>query len=127
MADRRLRACVERWTEAETMAYDPRCCRFPKSCSATVYDPDRVDESDLEPVEMTSATPPEAGSVATPQIGSKEYETALLVQRYNDLRAYVLSVTAEDPSCLTPPAGNRQDIPIDTVWPPRWGIAVGNE
>jgi hypothetical protein len=29
--------CVERWPEAETGSYDPRCCRFPKSCSADVY------------------------------------------------------------------------------------------
>jgi transcriptional regulator with XRE-family HTH domain len=46
---RRLRPCVEAWPGAETGAYDPRCCRFPKSCSATVYDPERVDEADLEP------------------------------------------------------------------------------
>lgn len=45
---RRLRACVERWPEAETGAYDPRCCRFPKSCSATVYDKDAVAEERLE-------------------------------------------------------------------------------
>lgn len=46
---RRLRACVEAWPEAETMMYDPRCCRFPKSCSATVYDEEYVTEEDLEP------------------------------------------------------------------------------
>lgn len=36
------------------------------------------------------ATPPQAGSVATPQKGTKEYETALLAQRYADLRAAVI-------------------------------------
>jgi hypothetical protein len=25
--------CVQRWSECEDGAYDPRCCRFPKSCS----------------------------------------------------------------------------------------------
>jgi len=27
------RTCQERWPEATPGAYDPRCCRFPKSCS----------------------------------------------------------------------------------------------
>jgi hypothetical protein len=45
---RRLRACVEAWPEAETGEYNPACCRFPKSCSATVYDPERVTDADLE-------------------------------------------------------------------------------
>lgn len=48
---RRLRACVEAWPEAETGAYNPRCCRFPKSCSATVYDEQYVTEDDLEEVD----------------------------------------------------------------------------
>lgn len=26
-------ACLAEWPEAENGAYDPRCCRFPKSCS----------------------------------------------------------------------------------------------
>lgn len=30
----RHKECVEAWPECESMAYDPRCCRFPKSCSA---------------------------------------------------------------------------------------------
>jgi hypothetical protein len=46
---RRLRVCVEAWPECETGLYDPRCCRFPKSCSCTVYDQELVEESDLEP------------------------------------------------------------------------------
>ena len=32
-------ACVERWPECEEGAYHPDCCRFPKSCSCTVYEP----------------------------------------------------------------------------------------
>jgi hypothetical protein len=47
---RRLRSCVEQWPECETGDYDPACCRFPKSCSATVYDDDKVTDADLEPV-----------------------------------------------------------------------------
>lgn len=50
---RRLRTCVENWPEAETGGYDPRCCRFPKSCSATVYDEGAVTDGDLEPVEIS--------------------------------------------------------------------------
>jgi hypothetical protein len=45
---RRIRACVEAWPECETGEYDPRCCRFPKSCSATVYDPAAVADDELE-------------------------------------------------------------------------------
>lgn len=51
---RRLRACVENWPDAETGAYHPSCCRFPKSCSAAVYDEERVTEADLEPRTPTS-------------------------------------------------------------------------
>lgn len=47
---RRLLACVQNWPECESGAYDPRCCRFPKSCSCTVYPPDQIDDGDLEPI-----------------------------------------------------------------------------
>ncbi|MEJ6554043.1 hypothetical protein PQI51_03270 [Microbacterium esteraromaticum] len=46
---RRLRSCVEQWPGCETGAYNPACCRFPKSCSATVYDESRATDADLEP------------------------------------------------------------------------------
>lgn len=46
---RRLRACVEAWPDCFTGGYDPACCRFPKSCSATVYDPEHVTDDQLEP------------------------------------------------------------------------------
>ena len=49
---RRLRACVEAWPAADTGYYDPRCCRFPKSCSATVYSDEHVTEDDLEPARV---------------------------------------------------------------------------
>lgn len=28
------KTCRDRWPECESGLYDPRCCRFPKSCSA---------------------------------------------------------------------------------------------
>jgi hypothetical protein len=31
--DERNPVCVEAWPECEDGGYDPRCCRFPKSCS----------------------------------------------------------------------------------------------
>lgn len=31
--DTRDPSCVEAWPECESGAYNPRCCRFPKSCS----------------------------------------------------------------------------------------------
>ena len=45
---RRLRACVDAWPDCHTGGYNPSCCRWPKSCSATVYDPEQVDDADLE-------------------------------------------------------------------------------
>lgn len=47
---RRLRACVEQWPDAEEGAYNPACCRWPKSCSALCYDPATVSDDDLEPL-----------------------------------------------------------------------------
>lgn len=44
----RLRSCVERWPDCEEGAYNPSCCRFPKSCSCTVYDESQVTADDLE-------------------------------------------------------------------------------
>lgn len=32
--DERTSDCVEKWPESVDGDYDPRCCRFPKSCSA---------------------------------------------------------------------------------------------
>jgi hypothetical protein len=31
--DLRAADCIKQWPECESGAYDPRCCRFPKSCS----------------------------------------------------------------------------------------------
>lgn len=49
MTTRRLKSCVEAWPGAYEGGYNPSCCRFPKSCSATVYDPEHVTDDDLEP------------------------------------------------------------------------------
>jgi hypothetical protein len=46
---RRLLGCVENWPDCYTGGYDPKCCRFPKSCSATVYDLDLFPATELEP------------------------------------------------------------------------------
>lgn len=46
---RRLKKCVDNWAECETGQYNPYCCRFPKSCSASVYSDEYVTEDDLEP------------------------------------------------------------------------------
>jgi hypothetical protein len=45
---RRLKSCVEQWSDCFTGDYDPQCCRFPKSCSASVYREGFPDEL-LEP------------------------------------------------------------------------------
>jgi hypothetical protein len=44
----RLKACVEAWPECYEGGYDPACCRFPKSCSADVYDLEHVTDDQLE-------------------------------------------------------------------------------
>lgn len=46
---RRLKSCVESWPECQEGECNPSCCRFPKSCSCTVYDDEHVTEDDLEP------------------------------------------------------------------------------
>lgn len=38
MVDRRDPECVKNWPECSSMDYDPRCCRFPKSCSAGTFE-----------------------------------------------------------------------------------------
>lgn len=39
--------CVERWPECHEGGYDPRCCRFPKSCSCEVTDTERTREHEV--------------------------------------------------------------------------------
>lgn len=56
---RRLRFCVEQWAECESGLYDPRCCRFPKSCSPhgriEAVQAGNLTEQDLEPGSGLSA------------------------------------------------------------------------
>lgn len=52
MGKRRLRECVQAWPECYEGGYDPHCCRFPKSCSCTVYDD--IAEAELEPADAGS-------------------------------------------------------------------------
>lgn len=42
-SDRRERACVENWPECVSGGYDPRCCRFPKSCSVRTLSSEQYD------------------------------------------------------------------------------------
>ena len=44
----RLRACVERWPGCVEGEYNPACCRFPKSCSCTIYHEESTAVTDLE-------------------------------------------------------------------------------
>ena len=69
---RRLKSCVEAWPECETGEYNPSCCRFPKSCSATVYSEEHVTEDDLEPpaaLVAAAGAAPQAESVWVPGYG----------------------------------------------------------
>lgn len=43
--DDRDPTCVERWPECEDGKYDPRCCRFPKSCSCSTKVSDDTTET----------------------------------------------------------------------------------
>lgn len=63
---RRLKACVDNWPGCESGDYNPNCCRWPKSCSATVYDDDRVSDDDLEPA--LKAPAPRASDAAMTDI-----------------------------------------------------------
>jgi hypothetical protein len=45
---RRLKGCVALWPECRDGGYNSSCCRFPKSCSCTVYDDEFTKETDLE-------------------------------------------------------------------------------
>lgn len=54
---RRLRICVEAWPECESGAYNPASCRFPKSCSCTIYNELHITEIDLEVLNNNKVTP----------------------------------------------------------------------
>lgn len=53
----RLNSCIEQWSNCSEGEYNPSCCRFPKSCSCTIYSDD-IDPAHLEyplPYEHTLA------------------------------------------------------------------------
>ena len=54
MDTRRLMSCIRAWPECRSGVYDPRCCRFPKSCSPYGYieavRAGNLTEEDLEPI-----------------------------------------------------------------------------
>ena len=64
---RRLRACVEAWPECAEGLFDPNCCRFPKSCSCDVYDPEQVTDADLEEPQHPS---PDTGDTPERPLGA---------------------------------------------------------
>jgi hypothetical protein len=49
----RLAECVEAWPECEAGLYDPRCCRFPKSCSPYDAAPPPVSPDEPRPPSET--------------------------------------------------------------------------
>lgn len=74
-ATRRLQSCVERWPECETGEYNPSCCHFPKSCSATVYNPETIPDDALEPaVEPAVARPTELTPAEVVDIANRAQE-----------------------------------------------------
>jgi hypothetical protein len=44
VSERRLLSCIEQWPYCSEGEYDPSCCRFPKSCSCTIYSDNTPDE-----------------------------------------------------------------------------------
>ncbi len=48
LVNRRPLSCLQPWPDADSGAHNPACCRFPKSCSATVYGDETPDDL-LEP------------------------------------------------------------------------------
>ena len=56
----RLKSCVEAWSGCATGEYNPKCCRWPKSCSCTIYG-NNIDPKYLEGengIETTSEDSP---------------------------------------------------------------------
>lgn len=74
---RRLRACVEAWPECAEGLFDPNCCRFPKSCSCDVYDPEQVTDADLEEPQHPSQSDRRSGGA--PHSSQVERALSLLV------------------------------------------------
>ena len=79
---RRLKVCVENWPGCYEGGYDPSCCRFPKSCSCEVYDPETISEERLEP--MPERAIPQIGGERKPQVPTRaivEQQGERLIER----------------------------------------------
>lgn len=75
---RRLKSCVDRWSEAASGEYNPACCRFPKSCSPHGYieavRAGNLTESDLESAKVeVKETSPVMGDRRTRVTYVREY------------------------------------------------------
>lgn len=91
MTERRLKSCVEHWPDCWSDGYDPRCCRFPKSCSCTTY-PDGTPEEHLEPAPIEIS--PGAFMVVTEHLPANALET--FVRARLDEREAEAYLAAED-------------------------------
>ena len=119
-------ACLSNWPEAWAMGYDPRCCRFPKSCSI-----------EDEPAETSSPAP--AGAEAPLPVrgdgdAGEERRREVLAEwlgsqpearnifDHTDEATTVMTIAVEDLAALLDAAGCR--IPVhyhvfatrDTTW-----------
>lgn len=74
---RRLRECVELWPDCTPDGYDPRCCRFPKSCSCTAYDIATTPESELESVQYMKCR--RCGKEVTAEVAEERREDGVPV------------------------------------------------
>ena len=89
--DERNPECVKAWPECWDGGYDPRCCRFPKSCSCGVRHtlPALPDDAQvIEPAERTILVPtqmPAAVSERLPELRGM-FERILCVARSSDQR-----------------------------------------
>lgn len=63
---RRLKSCIEEWPECYSGGYDPRCCRFPKSCSC-MDSPLLVSEDNLEPIPAAEEPPARLPDASNPE------------------------------------------------------------
>lgn len=92
-------ACLANWPDAENGAYNPSCCRFPKSCSL--------------------ATPPavRTGDDAAPPCPTC---TAPMYRRANDSKCPECRTTADPP----PVSGTatRDDVARELRWLASWAL-----
>ena len=64
----RLKHCTEQWPECTDGEYNTSCCRFPKSCSCTIYN----DDTPPDELEDATADSPAADAPAQPCLDLEE-------------------------------------------------------